>query len=29
MTAGPAASIESRQFISYHTDTLAAGPMTA
>ena len=29
MTAGPAASIEFRQFISSHTDTLAAGPMTA
>ena len=29
MTTGPAASIEFRQFITSHTDTLAAGPMTA
>jgi hypothetical protein len=28
MTAGPAASIEFRTMIAYHTDTLAAGPMT-
>ena len=28
-TAGPAASLELRKYISEHTDTLAAGPTTA
>lgn len=29
LTVGPKASIEIRQFIASHTDTLSAGPMTA
>lgn len=29
LTIGPKASIEFRQFITSHTDTLTAGPMTA
>ena len=29
LTTGPKASIEFRQFINAHTDTISAGPMTA
>lgn len=29
LTAGPKASVEFRQFINSHTDTISAGPMTA
>lgn len=29
LKAGPAAGLEMREFVSSHTDTIAAGPMTA